>query len=90
MFLRWPGGAKDGWALGRLLGWVAAGTFFFSGLTGIGLLSSVPQTVVMLITIGWFVTAPRARGLAVSRQIVPKPRRPPFVPVPRPGAEPSL
>ena len=24
VFLRRPGGAKDGWALGRLLGWVAA------------------------------------------------------------------
>lgn len=76
VFVRWPGRARDGWALGRLLGWVASGTFFFSGLTGIGLLSSVPQTVLMLITIGWFVTAPRTRHVAVQRrQIVPDPRR---------------
>lgn len=92
VFLRRPGGAKDGWALGRLLGWVASGTFFFSGMTGIGLLSSVPQTVLMLITMGWFVTAPRARGLAVqSRQVVLRPRRPALVPVARTGVEnPSL
>lgn len=88
VFLRWPGGAKNGWALGRLLGWVASGTFFFSGMTGIGLLSSVPQTVLMLITMGWFVTAPRTRGLAVqSRQVVPRPRRPALVPVARTGVE---
>ena len=87
--MRRPGGAKDGWALGRLLGWVAAGTFFFSGLTGIGLLSSVPQTVLMLITMGWFVTAPRASAVAVrSQQIVPKPRRA-LMPVAQPGAEPT-
>jgi len=89
VFLRWPVSAKDDWALGRLLGWVASGTFFFSGLTGIGLLSSVPQTVLMLITMGWFVTAPRAHGMAArNQQIIPRGRRPVSVSAPAP-LEPS-
>jgi hypothetical protein len=58
-FLRWPDRATDGWALGRRLGWIACGVFFFGGLTGVGLLSSVPQTVLMLVIMGWFLTAPR-------------------------------
>ncbi|MEO5896068.1 MAG: hypothetical protein ABIS06_10230 [Vicinamibacterales bacterium] len=80
VFLRWPTRSTDSWALGRLLGWVTCGVFFFSGLTGVGLLSSVPQTVLMLVTMGWFVgpvrpvampakqpaTVARARGRIVS------------------------
>jgi hypothetical protein len=74
VFIRWPGRSDTGWALGRLLGWIACGVFFFSGLTGVGLLSSVPQTVLMLITMGWFVAAPRSR--LVLARYTPKPRRP--------------
>ncbi|HEY0874657.1 MAG TPA: hypothetical protein VGD94_14385 [Vicinamibacterales bacterium] len=75
-FVRWPGGARDGWALGRLVGWVACGVFFLTGLTGIGLLSSVPQTTIMLLTMGWFVTAPEWRRVARRHApFVPRPRR---------------
>jgi len=74
-FVRWPGGAKDGWALGRFVGWVACGVFFLTGLTGVGLLSSVPQTTIMLMTMGWFVTSPHSKR-AVERHA-------PFVPMPR-------
>jgi hypothetical protein len=79
VFLRWPGRGKDPWALGRFLGWVTCGVFFFSGLTGTGLLSSVPQTVLMLVTIGWFVgrvkpvpvfAALPARGPVARRRVV--------------------
>lgn len=67
VFLRWPGRGKDSWALGRLLGWVTCGVFFFSGLTGVGLLSSVPQTVIMLITMGWFVAPVNALAMRVKQ-----------------------
>jgi hypothetical protein len=43
----------------------------------------------MLITMGWFVTSPRAHGAAArNQQIVPKGRRPVIVPTPTP-LEPS-
>ena len=80
VFLRWPARGKDPWALGRLLGWVTCGVLFFSGLTGTGLLSSVPQTVLMLVTMGWFVgrvkhgavcrAATRSRASARRGQVV--------------------
>jgi len=77
VFLRWPAHGTDGWALGRLLGWVCCGIFFFTGLTGTGLLSSVPQTVIMLITMGWFLTAEHQRtAFARDLPFVPRPRRP--------------
>jgi len=75
VFLRWPRRAGE-WGLGRLLGWVGCGVFFFTGLTGVGLLSSVPQTVLMLLMMGWFVTAqPRPEPVRYPA-IVPRPRRP--------------
>jgi hypothetical protein len=78
VFVRWPVGAKDGWALGRLVGWIACGVFFLTGLTGIGLLSSVPQTTIMLLTMGWFVTSPQAkRASERPAPFVPGPRRTP-------------
>jgi hypothetical protein len=77
IFLRWPRRVATGWGLGRLLAWVGCGVFFFTGLTGVGLLSSVPQTVLMLVMMGWFVTA-QPRAVAVRYPaIVPRPRRPP-------------
>ena len=48
------GSSAAGWH-----GWRCA-VFFFSGLTGMGMLTSVPQTVIMLLMMGWFVTAPAA------------------------------
>ena len=75
VFLRWPARARDGWALGRLVGWMSSGLFFLTGLTGVGLLSSVPQTTLMLLTMGWFVTAPQLKRVAE--------RQAPFVPMAR-------
>ena len=91
MFARRPGRTPDGWALGRLLGWFGCGVFFFAGLTGIGLLSSVPQTVLMLLTMGWFVTAPRQRRSVPVRQqqLVPHPAAPVLTIVHRKSIEPT-
>lgn len=57
IFSRWPAGKGDEWLLGRRLAWVASAAFFFSALTGTGLLSSVPQTALMLLMMGWFAAA---------------------------------
>jgi hypothetical protein len=90
VFARWPGRVADGWALGRLLGWICCGVFFFTGLTGTGLLSSVPQTVIMLVTMGWFVAAPsRQMAFAHGVPFVPRPRRPDVPVVARQSIEPS-
>jgi hypothetical protein len=90
VFMRWPARVKDGWALGRFLGWVACAVFFFTGLTGVGLLSSVPQTGLMLVTIGWFVAAPAPQRVAVSRAaLLPSARRRPLPAVVQQTAEPT-
>ena len=84
MFCRWPARGVGGWGLGRLLAWVCCGVFFFTGLTGTGLLSSVPQTVIMLVLMGWFVAAPAQRALAShAAAFVPRPRRTPLPAVAR-------
>jgi hypothetical protein len=90
-FIRWPERATDGWALGRRLACVACAVFFFTGLTGVGLLSSVPQTALMLLTMGWFLTTPRQpAALRVhNRQLVPHATRPALSLVHRKSIEPA-
>lgn len=41
------------WALGRLLAWFACVIYFFTGLIGVGLLTSIPQTCLLLLFTGW-------------------------------------
>jgi hypothetical protein len=43
----------DPWYLGRRLAWVACIAFFANGLLGIGLFTSVPQTCLSLMLVGW-------------------------------------
>jgi hypothetical protein len=90
-FIRWPDRATDGWALGRRLAAVACAVFFFTGLTGVGLLSSVPQTALMLLTMGWFLTAPRqAAAVRVqNRALAPHATRPTLALVHRKSIEPT-
>lgn len=89
-FLRWPGRQKDGWALGRLLGWACCGFFFLTGLTGVGLMSSVPQTTLMLSIVGWFTTAPQMKRHAEDHApFVPAPRRERVPVVARQSIEPT-
>jgi hypothetical protein len=76
VLLRSPGRQRDGWQLGRRVSWAAFAVVFASGLLGIGMFTSVPQTVVMLVTMGWFVTARRqsavtARVPAARRRLDP-------------------
>ena len=67
-FIAWvltrrPGRIRDSWLLGRRLGWVACLSVFGSGMLGIGMMASVPQTSIMLLTIGWLTTARREADL---------------------------
>jgi len=39
--------------LGRRLAWFACAAYFATGLVGIGLFTSVPQTCLLLLTTGW-------------------------------------
>jgi hypothetical protein len=51
----------DAWFLGRRLLWVACAAFFMTGMIGTGLLTSIPGTALMLLSIGWVaVRQPRA------------------------------
>lgn len=47
---------SDPWHLGRRLAWFACVTTFASGLIGIGLLTSVPQTCLLLLNVSWIAT----------------------------------
>jgi hypothetical protein len=44
---------NDAWYLGRRLAWVACAVFFATGLLGTGLMTSVPQTSLFLLLVGW-------------------------------------
>ena len=89
-FLRLPRGRRDGWALGRMIAWVACGLFFLTGLTGVGLMSSVPQTVLMLTLMGWFVTsAELRRGSEHFAAFIPAARRQRMTAVVQRSIEPS-
>jgi hypothetical protein len=65
LFIAWvlsrrPGRVRDTWLLARRMAWVAAATMFASGMVGMGMMASVPQTAIMLLSIGWMTTARRA------------------------------
>ncbi len=55
---RFPTRAQDSWLLGRRLAWAACISVFVSGMLGIGMMASVPQTSIMLLLVGWFSTSP--------------------------------
>jgi hypothetical protein len=44
---------SDPWFLGRRLAWVACAVYFATGLIGTGLLTSIPQTCLLLLSVGW-------------------------------------
>lgn len=53
LFSRQGQDPKDPWFVGRRLAWVACGALFVSGLLGTGLLTSIPQSSLFLLLIGW-------------------------------------
>jgi hypothetical protein len=72
---RSAGNRRDPWYLGRRVAWVGYVGYFVIATTGIGLLSAVPQSSIMLMNIGWVAVAgPRARQAArlARRPAVPR------------------
>lgn len=59
IWTRRPWRVRDEWSTGRLAGWAACVVLFAMGFIGTGLLTSVPQTVLMLLMTGWIATARR-------------------------------
>jgi hypothetical protein len=84
-FIAWVFGRRtiretDDWVLGRRLLWVTCATFFATGMIGKGLLTSIPGTALLLLSVGWIaVRQPRrveevatvaaARGESVERSL---------------------
>lgn len=71
LFVMWiwtrrPWRVRDEWSTGRLAGWTACVVLFAMGFIGTGLLTSVPQTVLMLLTAGWVTTVRRQVPAAVA------------------------
>jgi hypothetical protein len=59
LVLKWPAASRDRWLLGRRLMWVAALASFATGLIGTGLLTSIPQSVLLFVGIGFLTTRQR-------------------------------
>ncbi len=65
LFTRQGGDPTDSWFLGRRLAWVTCASYFAAGLIGTGLLTSIPQTCLFLLSVGW-VARQRERAPATS------------------------
>ena len=53
---------KDSWQGGRRLAWFVSLFTLGTGLIGLGMLTSIPQTVLFLLNIGWSSTPPVAEA----------------------------
>ena len=60
----WPGRVRQQY-LGRLLLWCAVGFSFAGAPLGTGLLTAIPQTVILMVAGGWLVGRRREEELAV-------------------------
>ena len=61
---------SDPWFLGRRLAYVAILVFLLTGLTGLGLLTWIPGTAILLFMIGW-VAVPNNVRVAVADPFAP-------------------
>ena len=62
----------DSWYLGRRLARVASAVFFITALTGTGLLTSIPQTSLFLLLVGWVgARQPLTKAAKVAPDYVP-------------------
>ena len=58
-----------GWAIGRRMAWYVVASSFLMGVIGTGMLTSIPQTCLLLLSAGWITVrpaAPRHAGYAYS------------------------
>ncbi|MGE0882720.1 MAG: hypothetical protein AB7P14_04200 [Blastocatellales bacterium] len=58
-FLRYPNSRPSDWMLGRRLAYFAGLGYFLTGLTGVGTLTAIPQTCLMLMLTGWICVPPQ-------------------------------
>jgi hypothetical protein len=70
--------AKDEWLTGRRMAWCLCVLTFMIGAIGIGMLSSIPGTFLLLMCVGWTAVRPE-RVTAASRT---SPARPVAMPMP--------
>jgi len=69
LFTRRGAGPADPWFIGRRLAWVTCAAYFATGLIGTGLLTSVPQSCLLLLNAGWI--ASRLSERASDERVVP-------------------
>jgi hypothetical protein len=74
------GFVKDEWLAGRRVGWYLCILSFLIGMIGIGLLSSIPNTFLFLLCVGW--TSVKPAGIPLRAQNQKQFGRPGAVPVP--------
>jgi hypothetical protein len=80
---RWPTAQGDPWLFGRRLLWVVALTQFATALIGTGLMTSIPQSALFFLAVGFAVTDP----LVPRRHPLSAQRKPRSVPTARPAFE---
>jgi hypothetical protein len=69
---------KDDWLTGRRMGWFLCVLSWFVGALGLGMLTSIPNSFMFLLTVGWTSVSPVRLAAALPSRI-PRPRA---VPVP--------
>lgn len=57
------------WFLARRLGWVWCAGSFATGLIGTGLLTSIPATALLLLTLGWIAVPESAEDLIMPAEV---------------------
>ncbi len=62
--LRPPTNTHSPWQAARTLAWVTAATTFGGAFIGTGMLTSVPQSMVFLVAVGWMTVRPPAEDIA--------------------------
>ena len=65
----------DEWFLGRRMLWGAAAVFFATGMIGKGLLTSIPGTALLLLSVGWLAVRQRQAVAAEEPEPAGGPRR---------------
>ena len=69
LMIRPPPARSDSWYVGRRLAWVTCAAYFVTGLIGTGLLTSIPQTCLLLLNVGW-VGAQQPERVAEQKSLV--------------------
>ena len=58
------------WQAGRKLAWLCCVAYLSTGMIGLGMLTSIPQTVLMLLGLGWVAVRPAGERDSSARPAV--------------------